>query len=144
MAAPAHTLVRNGRLLTLDPTLGELPVGDVLIEGDCIRAIGQGLTAPESANIIDAQGMIVMPGLVNAHQHTWQTGIRGIAGDWTLFDYGKNMHAGLATRYAPEDVYIANLIGALNQLNGGVTTLFDWCHNNPTPEHSDGAIDALT
>lgn len=144
MAAPAHTLVRNGSLLTLDPTLGELPVGDVLIEGDCIRAIGQGLTAPESANIIDAQGMIVMPGLVNAHQHTWQTGIRGIAGDWTLFDYGKNMHAGLATRYAPEDVYIANLIGALNQLNGGVTTLFDWCHNNPTPEHSDRAIDALT
>ena len=88
--------------------------------------------------------MIVMPGLVNAHQHTWQTGIRGIAGDWTLFDYGQHMHAGLATRFTPEDIYLANLVGALNQLNGGVTTLFDWCHNNPTPEHTDRAIDALS
>ena len=143
MAGQARTLIRNGSLLTLDPKLGDLPVGDVLIENGRIREIGGGMATPEGADIIDAQGMIVVPGLVNAHQHTWQTGIRGIAGDWTLFDYGKNMHAGLATRYAPEDVYIANLVGALNQLNGGVTTLFDWCHNNPTPEHSDRAIDAL-
>jgi 5-methylthioadenosine/S-adenosylhomocysteine deaminase len=143
MTSPASTLVQGGIVLTMDPQLKDLPRGDVLIEGGRIGAVAPQLDAPSGAEIIDAEGMIVMPGLVNAHQHTWQTGIRGIAGDWTLFDYGRQMHAGLATRFTPDDIYIANLIGALNQLNGGVTTLFDWCHNNPTAEHSDRAIDAL-
>jgi len=140
----AHLLIKNGTLITMDPQLGDMANGDVLIESSRIVAVGPRLTAPAGAETIDAAGMIVMPGLVNTHQHTWQTGIRGIAGDWTLFDYGQHMHAGLATRFTPEDVYLANLVGALNQLNGGVTTLFDWCHNNPTPDHTDRAIDALT
>ena len=53
------------------------------------------------------------------------------------------MHAGLATVFTPEDLYIATLVGALNQLNCGTTTLADWCHNNPTPAHNDAAIDGL-
>ena len=138
-----HLLVKNGTILSMDPAVGDMAHGDVLIEDDRIAAVGPRLAAPEGVETIDASGMIVVPGLVNAHQHTWQTGIRGIAGDWTLFDYGRNMHAGLATRFTPEDIYLANLVGALNQLNGGVTTLFDWCHNNPTPDHTDRAIDGL-
>ena len=140
----AHLLIKNGTLLTMDPQIGDVTGGDVLIENERIEAVGPNLDSPTGTQIIDAEGMIVMPGLVNAHQHTWQTGIRGITGDWTLFDYGQHMHAGLATGFKPEDIYLANLVGALNQLNGGVTTLFDWCHNNPTPDHTDRAIDALT
>jgi 5-methylthioadenosine/S-adenosylhomocysteine deaminase len=136
-------LIQNAYLLTMDARLGDIPDGDVLIEDDRITAVAPHLPVPDGAEIIDARGMIVMPGLVNAHQHTWQTGIRGIAGDWSLTDYGRSMHAGLATRFTPDDIYIANLLGALNQLNSGTTTLFDWCHNNPTPDHSDRAIDAL-
>jgi cytosine/adenosine deaminase-related metal-dependent hydrolase len=40
-------------------------------------------------------------------------------------------------------LYIATLVGALNQINCGTTTLVDWCHNNPTPEHNDAALQAL-
>jgi 5-methylthioadenosine/S-adenosylhomocysteine deaminase len=142
---PGQTIIRitNGRLVTMDPRIGDFSRGDLLIEGNRIRDVAAHIAAPAGTETIDASGMIVMPGLVNAHQHTWQTAIRGIAGDWTLFDYGRSMHAGLATHYTPDDIYIANLVGALNQLNGGTTTLFDWCHNNPTPDHSDRAIDAL-
>ena len=135
--------IKNAILLTMDARLGDIPNGDVLIEDDCIAAVGPHLPAPKDAEVIDGRGMIVMPGLVNAHQHTWQTGIRGIAGNWSLTDYGRHMHAGLATRFTPDDLYLANLLGALNQLNSGTTTLFDWCHNNPTPDHSDRAIDGL-
>jgi 5-methylthioadenosine/S-adenosylhomocysteine deaminase len=53
------------------------------------------------------------------------------------------MHAVIAPRFTPDDIYIGNLVGALNQLNSGVATLVDWCHNNPTPAHSDRAIDGL-
>ena len=137
-------LIKNGTLVTMDSRIGDIAGGDILIENDRIAAVAPRLVAPPAdAETVDARGMIVLPGLVNAHQHTWQTAIRGIAGDWTLFDYGRQMHAGLATRFTPDDIYIANLVGALNQINGGATTLFDWCHNNPTPDHSDRAIDAL-
>src|SRR5690606_18759974 len=88
-------------------------------------------------------GCILVPGFVNAHMHTWQTALRGVAANWTLLQYFKNMHAGLATVFAPEDLHIATLVGALNQLNCGTTTLVDWCHNNPTPAHNDAAVDAL-
>ncbi|HVZ53434.1 MAG TPA: amidohydrolase family protein [Pseudolabrys sp.] len=138
------TLIKNAAVLSMDPALGDLSDGDILLAGDRIAAVGAKLDAPEGTEVIDARGMIALPGLINAHQHTWQTGIRGVAGDWTLTDYGRHMHAGLATRFTPNDIYLANLVGALNQLNGGVTTLFDWCHNNPTPEHSDRAIDGLS
>ena len=53
------------------------------------------------------------------------------------------MHRGLAASFGPDDIYLGTLMGALNQLNGGVTTLFDWLHNNPTPDHTDGGVDGL-
>ncbi|MGX1098137.1 amidohydrolase family protein [Amorphus sp. MBR-141] len=135
-------LVRNGTILPLTDGTRAFPNRDVLIDHGRIVEIGEQLPS-EGAEVVDATGMIVMPGLVDAHLHTWQTGIRGIAGDWSLMDYGQRMHAGLATRFSPEDIYIATLVGALNQINSGVTSLFDWSHNNPTPAHSDRAIDAL-
>ncbi len=48
-------------------------------------------------SIIDASAcMIVLPGLINAHVHTWQSALRGIAGDWTVGQYMQAMHGGLA------------------------------------------------
>jgi len=85
----------------------------------------------------------VLPGLINAHMHTWQTALRSVAANWTLLEYFRHVHAGLATVFVPEDIRIATLAGALNQLDHGVTTLVDWAHNNPTPGHTDAGIDAL-
>jgi 5-methylthioadenosine/S-adenosylhomocysteine deaminase len=138
----SRMLITGGCVVTMDPRLGELAQGDVLIENGRIAAIAPRLAAPD-AETIDAAGMIVMPGLINGHLHTWQSALRGIAGDWTLAQYMQAMHRGLATHYRPEDIYIANLTGALNQINNGATTLVDWCHNNPTPAHTDAAIDGL-
>ena len=86
----------------------------------------------------------MIPGLINAHMHTWQTALRGYAANWTLPEYFGRMHAGLATLFRPDDIHIATLVGAFNQINCGTTTLVDWCHNNPTPEHTDAAVAALT
>ncbi len=135
-------IIRGATIVSMDARLGDFAKGDILIEDDCIEAIGAKLEAP-GAVVIDAAGMIAIPGLVNAHMHTWQTGLRGVAGNWTVLEYFKNMHAGLATLFTPEDIYIANLVGALNQINCGTTTLADWCHNNPTPAHTDRGIDGI-
>ncbi len=135
-------LIKGATLISMDPQVGDLARGDLLIEDDRIAAIAPNIDASD-AQIIDGAGRIVIPGLVNAHMHTWQTGLRGMAANWTILEYFRHVHAGLATRFKPEDIGIATRVGALNQINCGTTTLADWCHNNPTPEHTDAAIDAL-
>jgi len=136
-----RTLIRAATVITMDRQ-GVLPRADILITDDRITEIAPQIHA-DDAERIDAEGHIVIPGLINAHMHTWQTALRGVAANWTLPEYFKKMHAGLATVFAPEDLHIATLVGALNQLNCGTTTLVDWCHNNRTPEHNDAAISGL-
>lgn len=136
-----RTLIRGASIVTMDAQ-GDLPVGDLLVVDDTIEAIAPRLSV-DGAQVVDATGCVLVPGFVNAHMHTWQTALRGVAANWTLLQYFRHMHAGLATVFGPEDLRIATLAGALNQLNCGTTTLVDWCHNNPTPAHSDAAVDAL-
>ncbi|MDB5860730.1 MAG: cytosine deaminase [Ramlibacter sp.] len=136
-----QTLIRGATVVTMDRQ-GDLPVADVLVRGGTIEAIAPSLKV-DDAEVVDASGCIVIPGLVNAHMHTWQTALRGVASNWTLLEYFQKMHAGLATVFTPQDLHIATRMGALNQLNCGTTTLADWCHNNPTPEHNDAAIAGL-
>ncbi len=138
-----HLLLKGGTVVSVDPAIGVLRPGDVLIDGDVIAAVAPHVEPPPDSEIVDASDMIVMPGFVNAHMHTWQTALRGIAADWTIREYLRAMHAGLATRFRPEEVRLANLAGALHQIDCGTTTLVDWCHNNPTPDHTDAAIDGL-
>ena len=138
----ARTLIRSATVLTVDDRLGAIANGDVLVEGERIAAVGRDIAA-DDAEIVDGRGRIVIPGLINAHMHTWQTALRGFASNWTLLEYFRRMHAGLATVFEPDDIYIATVMGALNQINHGVTTLVDWCHNNPTPAHTDAAIRGL-
>src|SRR5215213_4767404 len=134
-------LLKSGIVVTQDAKLGVLPKGDVLVEGGRIAAIAPSLQA--DAETIDCSGHFVLPGLVNAHMHTWQTALRSVAANWTLLEYFRHVHAGLATVFTPEDIHVATLAGALNQLDHGVTTLIDWAHNNPTPAHTDAGVEAL-
>src|SRR5579863_6950873 len=116
----ARTLIRNATILTID-SAGDIAGGDLLIEDDVIAAVEPRAIGASDAEIVDARGFIVIPGLVNAHLHTWQTALRGIAADWPLTEYLRKMHAGLATVFTPADLHIATLLGALNQLNCGTT-----------------------
>lgn len=136
-----QTLIRGATVITMDRQ-GDLPRGDVLVRGEVIADIAPRI-AVDAAEVVQADGCIVIPGLINAHMHTWQTALRGLASNWTLLEYFSKMHAGLATVFSPEDLHIATLVGALNQIQCGTTTLVDWCHNNPTPAHNDAAIDGL-
>ena len=65
----------------------------MLIEGDRIATVGPGIAA-DDVETIDASHMLLLPGLINGHLHTWQTGLRGLAGDWTVAEYMQAMHAG--------------------------------------------------
>jgi 5-methylthioadenosine/S-adenosylhomocysteine deaminase len=134
-------LLRGGHVLTMDPALGDLPKGDVLIDGDAIATVAPQVDA--DAEVLDASGKIVIPGFVDTHRHTWEAAIRGCAPNATLDDYFVEVLDTFAPVYRPEDVYASNLAGALECLNAGITTLVDWSHINNTPEHPDAAIRGL-
>lgn len=135
-------LISGATILSMDAATGDLSRGDILVADGKIVAIAPRIEAGD-AEQVDAAGRIAVPGFVNAHMHSWQTGLRGLAADWTLLEYFRWVHAGLATLFNPDDIGIATLIGALGQIDAGTTTLVDWCHNNPTPEHTDAAVAAL-
>ncbi|MEU5317300.1 amidohydrolase family protein [Streptomyces sp. NPDC021056] len=136
-----RTLLRAGHVISMDPDIGDLPRGDVLIEDGRIAAVRPEISA--DAEVLDMTGRIVIPGFVDTHRHTWEASIRGVAPDATLDDYFVDILDTFAPLYTPEDVYAANLAGALECLNAGITTLVDWSHINNTPEHPDAAIRAL-
>ncbi len=150
------TLIRGGTVLSMDPTIGDLPQGDVLIEDDRIVAVQPEIGAEASAGdagavdagavdaaVVDASGFIVIPGFIDSHRHVWETAIRGCAPDATLDDYFVEVLDTFAPAYRAEDVYASNLAGALECINAGITTLVDWSHINNTPDHPDAGISAL-
>lgn len=137
-----RVLVKCGWLVTLDSKIGDFKDGELLFSGNRIEAVGRNLNATAD-EVIEAGDMIVMPGLVNAHMHTWETALRGIGAEWMTPDYLRHMHLNLATRYTPEDNYLGNLVGALAQIDGGVTTLVDWCHNITNLDMAERAVDGL-
>jgi cytosine/adenosine deaminase-related metal-dependent hydrolase len=138
-------LVKNAMVLTLDPAIGDLVPGDVLIEGDRIVRVAPEITTTD-AEIIDASGMIVMPGFVDTHRHIWEGLLRNIGTDVPLegrTSYISFVLHKLAPAFRPEDAYVGDLVSALGAIDAGVTTLLDWSHIQGSPAHTDAVIQAL-
>jgi cytosine/adenosine deaminase-related metal-dependent hydrolase len=118
-------LIKNGTVITMDNAIGDFACADVLVHGAIIEAVGPNLRQSD-VEVIDATGMVVLPGLIDTHRHTWQAALRGIAADWTLGQYITGLHLGLSGHFQPEDTYAGNLMGAVEALDSGTTTLLDW------------------
>ena len=136
------TLLTGGAVVSMDPAVGDLDRGDVLIEDGVITEVAERIDAPD-AEVIDATDRIVMPGFVDNHRHSWQTAFRGVGADWTFPEWAAAMHGTLKPHYQPEDVYAGTLLGRLEALHSGVTTMLDWYHVAQSHEHEDAAVAAL-
>ncbi|UCE55885.1 MAG: amidohydrolase family protein, partial [Desulfobacterales bacterium] len=85
----ADILISNGIVLTMNETADEIQKGAVAIKGDKIVAVNQAgkFSDWKVSKTIDAQGGIIMPGLVNTHTHAAMTCFRGIADDLPLMTW---------------------------------------------------------
>lgn len=137
-----RTLIAGGWVLAMDNASADGRGCDVLLEGERIVAVGPGLSAPD-AERIEARDMIVLPGFVDTHRHTWQSCVRHRYADMDPQRYFAEMLGARGAAYRPEDVHIGTLLGALGALEAGVTTMLDWSHVQNTPEHADAAIAGL-
>ena len=139
----SRVLLKGGQVVTVDARDTLHPAADILVEQGRIAAIAPTIAAPADAEVIDLSGHIVLPGFIDTHRHSWQTGIRGVAADWSLLDYVRGIRMGYARAYRPEDVYISILVGLLEALDSGITTLCDFCHIMNSPAHADAALAAV-
>ena len=155
---PEHTgrhgrryVIRGGSVMSMDPRVGDLAVGDVLVEGKKIVAVGRYIEAGDAA-VIDARGRIVMPGFIDTHHHQFETALRSFLADGILLPDG-NPHGMInyvdyilgkfAPVYRTQDVYINELFGGLSQIDAGVTTVHDISQIHHSPQHSDAALQGL-
>jgi 5-methylthioadenosine/S-adenosylhomocysteine deaminase len=137
------TLFKSGTIVTMDPKVSNLSTGDVLVDDDRIAAVGVNLQA-DGAEVIDATGSIVMPGLVDAHHHMWLGVMRRMMPDVDdLFAYIGVVAETLGAHYRPLDMYLSTKLTAAASLDAGITTIIDACHSSRSPEHTDAALDAL-
>ncbi|WP_432000339.1 amidohydrolase family protein [Streptomyces sioyaensis] len=139
-------LLRGGLVIDTDPHPTVHPHTDVLVEEGRIAAVGAGLpfdgTEP-GLEVIDARALIVLPGFVDTHRHLWQAVLRSAAVDESLDGYLSRILGDLAGRFTPADVYTGNLLGALECLDAGITTVQDFSHVQYSPEHGAAAVEAL-
>ncbi|MFI6782796.1 amidohydrolase family protein [Micromonospora sp. NPDC050276] len=134
------TLLKGGHVITVDGP--ERPDTDVLVADGVITAIGPGL--PElDATVVDASGYVVTPGLVDAHRHVWQAPLRGLGVDMPMSRYLPEVLGAALPGYTAADAGRATLLGAVEALDAGVTTVFDWSNATLTPAHTDAVVDAF-
>jgi cytosine/adenosine deaminase-related metal-dependent hydrolase len=67
-----------------------------------------------------------------------------VAADWSLLQYVRHIRMGYARAYRAEDVYASVLVGVLEAVDSGITTMCDFCHIMNSPAHADAALDAFS
>lgn len=137
----SKTVIKSGTILSLDPSVGDLRKGDVLIEDGRIIDVGASIDV-DGCEVIEAAGTVVMPGLIDAHRHLWYAGLRGSNMDGTLNDMMATAWGKLGPAFTPADVYAFTRMGIAEALDNGITTVFDWCHVINTPEHAEAGLQA--
>ena len=144
-APDRRILIRGAAVVSMDDRIGDLPQGDILIEGSRIAAVGADLAAAGAdgqAIVLQADGMIAIPGLQDTHRHSWQTQLRRMFCDATLGDYVATVHGQMGPIYRPGDIYLGTRLAALTALQSGITSVLDFSHNRRTVAHSDEAVRA--
>ena len=139
-------LIENGAVLTVDDAGTLHEPGYVLIEGDTIVAVASGAVPAalrsSAGTVIDATRMAVMPGMVNAHTHLFQTFLRGLADDKPLLDWLAAAIWPVAQALTPEEAYVAAKLGLVENIRSGATAVIDHQYIHTDPFNDDGVCRA--
>ena len=128
-------LVTNGYVVTVDGDRRVIPDGYVAVEDDLIAAVGPMEELGERAadDVVDARGMLVMPGLVNGHNHHWGSLFKNTGEGMFLEEWLDRVTIPLARQLSNEDLRVAAYLGALEQIRTGTT-----CSLNHAVNINDG------
>lgn len=138
----SEILIRNADVVvTMNAARDERSVCDVLVRGGVIAAVGQGLQT--TGDVIEAQGCVVTPGLVNTHHHLYQTLTRAVPGgqDALLFGWLKTLYP-IWARFGPEEMFVSAQVGLAELALSGCTMTSDHLYLYPNGARLDDTIAA--
>ncbi len=136
-------LIKNADVVvTMNVTQDELAGADVLVRGGVIAAVGPGITAP-GAEVIEAKGCVVTPGLVNTHHHLYQTLTRAVPGgqDALLFGWLQTLYP-IWARFGPDEMFTSAQVGLAELALSGCTLTSDHLYLYPNGARLDDTIAA--
>ncbi|MEO8242578.1 MAG: 8-oxoguanine deaminase [bacterium] len=135
-------LIRNAHhVVTMNATRQELAGADVLVRDGAIAAVGPGLMT--QGEVIEANGCVVTPGLVNTHHHLYQTLTRAVPGgqDALLFGWLKTLYP-IWARFGPEEMFVSAQIGLAELALSGCSLSSDHLYLFPNGARLDDTIAA--
>ena len=142
----SNILIEQGAIVTVDDAGHVHTPGYLFLEADRIVAVGAGAPPSElrerADTIIDASHMAVMPGMVNAHTHLFQTFLRGLADDKPLLEWLKVAIWPVAQALTEHDAYIAAMLGLVENIRGGATSVIDHQYVHTEAGNDDGVFRA--
>jgi 5-methylthioadenosine/S-adenosylhomocysteine deaminase len=130
-------LIKGGCLVTMNPQR-EVIWADILISGDRITGIGD-IPPQPGDQVVDARGMLIIPGLIQTHIHLCQTLFRGMADDLELLDWLNLRILPLESCHDEESLYYSSLLACAELLRGGTTAVIDMA----TVRHTDSVFAAV-
>ncbi len=129
-------------LITMDAQRRRIADGGLFVRDDAIVQVGPTAELPAAADtIIDARGMIVLPGLINTHHHLYQTLTRCMAQDSVLFDWLTTLYP-IWAQLTPEAVYVSAKVGLAELMLSGCTTSSDHLYIYPNGCRIEHEIEA--
>ena len=116
-------LIKNGYVVTVDRRRSVYPGGFVLINGKKIENVGSSAQLPTDAvdRTIDARGMIVIPGLINAHQHFYYHLFKGLGHGVLLEDWFPQLVFPVLPHLIDDDMELTSYLAGIEMLSTGTT-----------------------
>jgi 5-methylthioadenosine/S-adenosylhomocysteine deaminase len=133
----SRVLISNGYVVAVDGARRVHPKGFVAIDGARIAAVGPAAQAPRPDGfdeVIDAAGAIVVPGLINMHQHHWYTLFKGVADGYLLEDWVTDILLPLSLKLDAEAMAVSSTLAGLEMLATGTTCSLNHSVTTTTPD----------
>jgi 5-methylthioadenosine/S-adenosylhomocysteine deaminase len=139
----ADLLIRGATIVTARADGEVLQDASMAIQGQRIAAIGLGAGAYAAQRTIDGTGKIIFPGLVDTHTHLYQTLLKGLGDDLPLMDWLDACTLPTIPHLTPRLCYVAAVLGCIESLRSGCTTVFDYMVDTADPEIYDAILQAF-
>jgi 5-methylthioadenosine/S-adenosylhomocysteine deaminase len=140
----ARKLITGGHIVTVDPARDVFPGGYVAIDGAKISAVGPSAQTPKPDGFdetIDARGCIVVPGLINMHQHHWYTLFKGLADGMLLEDWVTDFLLPLSLELDADAMAVSSTLAGLEMLATGTTCSLNHSVTTTTPDLVQASIE---
>jgi cytosine/adenosine deaminase-related metal-dependent hydrolase len=136
-------IIKNAHtILTMDDMRRELNGHDILLRDGVISEIGENLSVPAGAEIVDSQNAVVTPGLINTHHHLYQSLTRAVPGgqDALLFGWLQTLYP-IWAGFGPEEMRVSAMLGLSELALSGCTMSSDHLYLFPNGARLDDTIE---